>query len=272
VRRGREGRGRDAGLTLHAQAAGRDSGGRSIMIGALVGIGVILTLVFIFMSISRAMLDRHRLGRERSESLAQFAPQIGLSFDPARVRDKPLCKRFRLLRKGTGRIFWNTMQGVAPVGAEDRAVRMGDYRFSLKHGRQTSHCFCSYLVVDLGRSGAPKLLIRESDMTGVFASRLGRAEIDLPSTDPLAEAFRRRFVVKTKDHAFARKLLHREMIEFLMLGDRRLIEINDDRMLVLTMSYMTRDEFIETLAYAGGILDRWPASLVATHDPSRVSR
>ena len=242
------------------------------MIGALVGIGVVLTLVFIFKSVSRAVIERRRLDRERSEMLAEFSPQIGLSFDPTRARDRALGKRFRLLSKGAGRIYSNTMRGVAPVGAEDRSIRMGDYRFSLNDGRQTSHFFCSYLVVDLGRAGAPRVLIRENNLTGVFASSFGKGDFSLPSSDPLSQAFRRRFLVKTKDHAFARELLHGEMIEFLMVGGQRLIEINDDGMLVLSLSQMTRDGFIETLAFAGGILDRWPASAVATHGPVRLSR
>ncbi len=207
--------------------------------------------------------------RERRENLQYLAMKLELDFSPARDGFHHRRYGHDLFRQGRRRTAWNTLSGVRTVAGKPVRVKMGDYRYTTGSGKNARTHKLSYAIFHLPWVGTPDLLIRREHIGDKLKSGLGFDDINFES-----EEFSRRFWVKSSDRKYAYDVLHPRMMQLLLDGNERHVEIVRDACLVLDGNRRWPPErFAGCVAWFDDFFGLWPEHLtsrLATREPWMV--
>jgi hypothetical protein len=196
--------------------------------------------------------------------LRALAHELDLSFDPSRDYDHDSNYReFDIFRRGRRRAAYNTLSGRIEIGNRDCWLKMGDYRYTIRHGKSsTTHNF-SYLILSLPYQYAPKLSIRRESVLDRIAGAVGFDDIDFESAE-----FSKRFHVKSSDKKFAYDVIHPRTMEFLLSSGCPVLQIENDRCCVHdgTRTKWDVSDFRKRLWWVGEFLKLWPDYLTEQLD------
>ncbi len=86
------------------------------------------------------------LSREaRREALATLARELGWRFDPSKDYDHDdEYALFEVVRYGSRRAAYNTLCGSVEIDGRTYDVKMGDFRYTIQHGKSSSTHHRSY--------------------------------------------------------------------------------------------------------------------------------
>lgn len=226
------------------------------------GLVILIIVGVLAAGIGLAMLA-HKKERERQAALAAMASGLGWAFTTANDPDHDArYGHFAIFKKGHSRRAYNTMTGTMDLGRWSVPVRAGDYLYKVttsngKTTTTTTYRF-SYLIIELPFPGVPELSLRPEGFFDRVAQALGAADIDFESAE-----FSRRFVVKGSDKRFAYAVIHPRMMEFLMEGPPRAMEIEFGRCCVSDgKTRLSAPEFAQAIEWVRGFFQRWPDYLV----------
>ncbi len=185
-----------------------------VMIILFIGI---LIVGGIFSAISR---------KKRREAMTALAASLGLTFDPDRNRH--LAGKYKFLNKlrsGSNRYAFNVLAG----SYQGHEITAFDYHYethssSSKGGRRTHHHYFSFFILHLSVS-CPELTIGPEGFLSKIAQAVGYDDVDFESHE-----FSRRFCVRSQDKKFAYDVCHARMIEYLLVNDDLVIEIEGQAM------------------------------------------
>ena len=214
----------------------------------LVILGAAAVVFFIYMS--------HLAAKRRREELHDLARELDLSFDPSRDRDHDSeYREFGIFRRGRKRAAFNTLTGRIEFGKRDCWIKMGDFRYTIQHGKSSSTHTFSYLILNLPYQGVPKLVIRREGMFDKIASAVGFDDIDFESAE-----FSRKFFVTSSDKKFAYDVIHPRTMEFLLTSDGPSLEIANDRCCIhdSVRRKWTVSDFRKRLWWIREFLELWP--------------
>ncbi len=203
------------------------------------------------------------LSREaRREALATLARELGWRFDPSKDYDHDdEYAHFEVFRKGSSRAAYNTLYGSVEIDGRTYSVKMGDFRYTIQHGKSSSTYHRSYLILHMPFA-TPNLLIRGEGLFDRLRGALGFDDIDFES-----EEFSRRFYVVSSDKKFAYDVVHPRMMEWLMAKEVPLIDIERGRCcLVSDRGKWEPDEFERWLRRIDEFFKLWPDYLLSRFD------
>jgi hypothetical protein len=217
---------------------------------ALIGGAIVLVIVFAI----------HAHQQRRLAEMITLAHALGWRFvgDRDDTHDE-LYAQFEVFRRGHSRYAYNTLHGTIAIHGEPCRVRMGDYHYRQKSGKNTNTYEFSYMIVDLPYPRLPTLLIRPEGIFDMLAGAFGMDDIDFESAE-----FSKRFHVTSADQRFAYDVVHPRMIEFLMNEGPPVIDIEESKCCVTDGQYKwSPDEFRKWLSWAERFFAQWPPHLVA---------
>jgi hypothetical protein len=200
--------------------------------------------------------------KARREALAALAAERGWRFDPAKDYDHDdEYAHFEVFRKGSSRAAYNTLYGSVEIDGRPYRVKMGDFRYTIQHGKSSLTHHRSYLIMHMPFA-TPNLLIRGEGLFDKLRGALGFDDIDFES-----EAFSRRFYVMSSDKKFAYDVVHPRMMEWLMAKKVPLIDIERGRCcLVSDRGKWEPDEFSRWLRRVDEFFQLWPDYLLSRLD------
>ena len=218
--------------------------------------GVFIVIVIIVIAIVAYFEWQRR--KARTAALADLARGLGWRFEPSDDRDHDdEYVYFDIFRKGRSRVAYNTLYGSVEIGGSDFGVKMGDFRYTVQHGKHSSTYRLSYLILHMPFH-SPDLLIRREGVFDKLVGALGFADIDFES-----EEFSRRFHVKSSDKKFAYDVVHPRMMEWLMAKKAPAIDIEHGRCCIATDRQVWEpDEFKRWLRRADEFFELWPDYLM----------
>ncbi|MFQ5843715.1 MAG: DUF3137 domain-containing protein [Planctomycetota bacterium] len=200
-----------------------------------------------------------RQARKRREALAALAARLGLRFsrdDPYHLASR-LGTLFPTLTHGDNRYAYN----VAAGSHDGRPVFLFDFHHETtstdsKGRRQTHHHHRSFVSVDhdvdLGR-----MEVRPEHFFDKMKAFFGFDDIDFESAE-----FSKKYYVKGEDRELAYKILHPQMIEYLLALDGLKVTANGPHALFRYGSgRMSADEIETALTDGFGFLDLIPRYL-----------
>lgn len=196
--------------------------------------------------------------KRRREEMAALAAELGWRFRPDKDRGHDdEYRHFAVFRKGSNRIAYNTLRGSIDIEGREYAVKMGDFRYTIQHGKSSTTFRGSYIILHLPFV-TPDLVIRREGVFDKLAGAIGFGDIDFES-----DAFSRQFHVSSSDKKFAYDVVHPRMMEWLMSRQVPAIDIErgqccfaDDR-----RSWEATD-FKRWLRRADEFFGHWPEYLV----------
>jgi len=200
--------------------------------------------------------------KARREAMAALADELGWRFDPSKDYDHDdEYAHFEVFRRGGSRAAYNTLYGSVEIDGRPCDVKMGDFRYTIQHGKSSSTYHGSYLIIHLPFT-TPNLLIRGEGLFDKLRGALGFGDIDFES-----EAFSRRFHVASSDKKFAYDVVHPRMMEWLMAKEVPLIDIERGRCcLVEERSKWEPGEFKRWLRRVDEFFGLWPDYLLSRLD------
>lgn len=208
----------------------------------------IVQIVLVIIAIV-SLRSSYRWLRNRQERLVRWAHQRNLSFSKRNDCSFDLqFPHFRYLRQGLNRTANNIVRGTW----NDRQLVAFDYHFATGYGRTGQHCQFSGIILE-GDSPMKPLLIRPEKIRDKIAEFFGHNDIDFESAK-----FSRRFYVKGPDRRWAYKVLHTEMMEFLLHNRRFTVEMGGNHIMVCAGGLFPPKKYEEAISLAEGILDRLP--------------
>jgi hypothetical protein len=223
---------------------------------------LLLLVVFVAVAIVVAVLV-HLSAKKRRDALAALAAELGFSFEPADddAHDEQFAQ-FEVFRRGGRRRAYNTLEGSATIDGRAFPCRMGDFRYTVKSGKNSHTHRFSYLILRLPFPRVPSLLIRRENLFDKFAGAIGFDDIDFESVE-----FSRRFHVKSGDKRFAFDVVHPKMMDFLMSTNAPVIDIEHGSICVIDGTRRWEpEEFKARLGWAGSFFDLWPDHLTRQLD------
>lgn len=206
----------------------------------------------------------HLAAKRRREELRALARELDLSFDPSRDYDHDSNYReFEIFRRGRRRAAYNTLSGRFEIGERNCWLKMGDYRYTIQHGKSsTTHNF-SYLILSLPYQRVPTLSIRREGVLDRIAGVVGFDDIDFESAE-----FSKRFYVKSSDKKFAYDVIHPRTMEFLLSSGCPVLQIENDRCCIYDSTGTKWDvsDFRKRLWWMSEFLKLWPDYLTEQLD------
>lgn len=228
----------------------------------MVGLGILIVAVVVAVGAALAIYS-HRKERERQAALAALAARNGWQFNPGDDPDHGgKYGHFAIFSRGHSRRAYNTLSGTMDLGRWSVPVRAGDYLYKVttsngKTTTTTTYRF-TYLIVELPFGAVPDLSLRPEGFLDRVAQAFGAADIDFES-----EEFSRRYVVKSSEKRFAYAVLHPKMMEFLLDGPARAMEIEFGRCCISDGKTRQSAEEIEaTIAWSRRFFQLWPDYLL----------
>jgi hypothetical protein len=198
----------------------------------------------------------HLAAKRRREALQALAHALDLSFDPSRdYSHDSNYREFEIFRRGRRRAAYNTLSGQIQIGEQHCWLKMGDYRYTIQHGKSsTTHNF-SYLILNLPYRSVPKLSIRREGVLDRIAGAVGFDDIDFESAE-----FSKKFYVKSSDKKFAYDVIHARTMEFLLSSGCPVVQIENDRCCIYDSTRMRWDvsDFKKRLWWLSEFLKLWP--------------
>lgn len=187
-----------------------------------------LMFVIFFMVIVAAIIYSFIAKHKRQQALAELSFRLGLDYDPG--KDRLMDNRLSFLNKlrnGSNRYAFNILNGKY----RDHSISVFDYHYQINNGKNTSHYFFSFFVLELERF-FPELIITKEGIFSKIAQGLGFDDIDFESHE-----FSRKFCVRSKDKKFAYDVCNGKMINFLLRNTDLSIEIENN---ILSMYFNKR--------------------------------
>lgn len=226
-------------------------------------------LLFVVLIAAIAILASIQIkNRERRiQDLKNYAFEQGLQFDAA--GDYGHDERhfqFEIFQMGSKRRAFNTMYGLMKFAERDCGVVMGDFSYETTTGtgkkkRKTTRTF-SYVIVGLPWDHVPEVVIRPENIFDRFAGFLGFDDIDFESSE-----FSRRFMVKSTDRKFTYKMIHPQMMEYMLQTKTPVIDMERAKICMTHGRYFVGSaDFAEVLNWFDGFMSRWPKHLTKDLD------
>jgi len=224
----------------------------------LIVAGILLVAVFAYVSWLQE--------KKRREALAALAQELGLRFDPGvdHGHDDEYAQ-FEIFRRGHSRVARNTMSGTVLLFDRPCELVAGDFRYKVTSGsgknRSTSVYRFSYLIVHPPWD-TPSLLIRPEGMWDKLKGVFGFDDIDFESDE-----FSRKFYVKSSDRKFAYDVLHPRMMEFLLLAQPSMLDIEYGALCLSDgRGRWSPERFKAEIMFLGKFCELWPRHLVKELD------
>ena len=218
---------------------------------------ILIFVIFAVVAIVVAILV-HLTAKRRREALAALAAELGFTFEPGAddTHDEEFAQ-FEVFRRGSRRRAYNTLDGTATIDGRAFPCRMGDFRYTVQHGKNSSTHHFSYLILRLPFPRVPDLFIRRENLLDKFAGAIGFDDIDFESAE-----FSRRFHVKSGDKRFAFDVVHPKMMDFLMSTNPPVIDLEHGAICITDGTRKWEaPEFRARLGWAGAFFDLWPDHL-----------
>lgn len=158
-------------------------------------------------------------GQKRREELQTLAKKLGFMYSPE--KDRHIDDRYRFLnslRMGSNRYAYNIMNGLY----EGHDTMVFDFHYQTGSGKDTSHHYFSFFIMDIEKP-FPELLISRENIFSKIGQALGFDDIDFESHE-----FSGKFCVRSKDKKFAYDFCNSQMIEYLLANDDLNIEVEQN--------------------------------------------
>lgn len=199
------------------------------MMGSMGGGGIILIIAGVIALVVVSAYFSYLAAKKRREALAALAQQLGWRFSPDRDSSHDSrYSHFEIFRRGHSRYAYNILEGAIDVDGASCYAQMGDFHYKVTSGsgkhRRTSTYRFSYLIMHLPWM-TQALVIRPEGFFDKVAGFFGFDDIDFES-----EEFSRRFCVKSPDKRFAYDVIDARMMEYLLAGRPRMIDIESGRL------------------------------------------
>ncbi|MGB0258527.1 MAG: hypothetical protein ACPGES_07750 [Coraliomargarita sp.] len=175
----------------------------------------------------------HIQAKKRREAFQLLAQELGFRY--IQGRDRGLPSKFHFLQHlddGSNRYAENILYG----DLDGQQAYAFDYHYETysrdsKGRRQTNHHWFSVFTLELPDS-FPELIIKPEGLFAKLGQMLGFDDIDFESLE-----FSKRYSVKSPDKKFAYDFCNAQMIEFLLVQQDLIIEVDRD---VLSLTFRGR--------------------------------
>lgn len=215
----------------------------------------VLVMVVVAAIAAAAIIAGWLYARKRRKALAALAAELGFMFDPGEDHghDEQYAP-FAAFQRGGRRRAYNTLEGAVVIDGREFSCRMGDFRYTVQHGKSASTHRFSFLIVHPPFRALPDLLIRRENVFDKITGVFGFDDIDFESAE-----FSRRFHVQSRDRRFAYAVIHPGMIDFLMADDPGAIDLRGGACCLTDGSRCwAPEEFRAKLAWITRFFDLWP--------------
>lgn len=195
--------------------------------------------------------------KKRREALAALADSLGLRFHRADDRSFDDYHTHAVFHQGRSRAAYNRMEGALDVAGSVFAITMGDYRYTVRTGKNSTTFRFSFLLIRPSWGPLPNFELRPEHWGDKIMGAIGFDDIDFES-----EEFSRKFMVQSPDKRFAYAVIHPRMMEYLLEVKGPKIDIRDGECLLMTgISTWDADRFREHVAWAKRFFGLWPEHL-----------
>lgn len=196
----------------------------------------------------------HKKEKERQERLRGYADQLGMYFDPAKVRrfDKRY-SQFGFLSRGSNRYAHNIFAG----DWQGREATVFDYHYEThstdsKGRRQTHHHRFSVAIVTC-EFRLQEMTIRPEGIFDKMKAAFGWDDIDFESAE-----FSKRFHVSARDRRWAYDVITPRTMEFLLANPNRELYFDGHTLAVRSDKNLEPAEVEGLLTIASTVLDGIP--------------
>ncbi|MGK0304187.1 MAG: hypothetical protein ACI89X_005095 [Planctomycetota bacterium] len=207
----------------------------------VVGIGAVFVIIYGL---------KWRAEKSRTKAISDIAEDLGLRFDSEHDHDHwSKFHQFESFDRGRTRYAKNTLRGTMQLFGKECELLAGDYRAFSRH----TNLKFSYLIVHLPRR-TPSLLIRRETVLDKIKSVVGFGDIQFESGE-----FDSKFLIRSDDEPFAREILDRGMIQFLMRELPPMIHIAKGAVLLTGVRRRwAPDQFAAQIAFVTKFCEQWP--------------
>ena len=194
-----------------------------------------LQVLLLFVALGLAVFAFHMIRETlRRKMMRQLAQELGWQFSPRRDTEFFSGDSLAALKgfsRTTGSYAHNIMRGTIQVeGSSGNSiefdVQAGDYWQQPRSGHEkaASHLY-GFVLINMGPQFDSNLIIRSNGQV-----ECSETIIEFPSAP---EVFREQYAIVSDDQAFARRIITRELIEFLSGGTRYFVQISHQHLFVL---------------------------------------
>ena len=223
---------------------------------AMYAIGLLVLPYFVWLHYERQ--------NAKIAEMASFAKKNGFRFKHGIHRSMHREHRFLHKVSGSRQYGLNIMTGEF----EGHSVTMFDYHFqryfkckSWEFSKYIEHNYISFFVLDLEKQFPVLKIAKEEPKSKVLArlaDAIGRGDIDFESHE-----FSERFDVRSDDRKFAYDFCNARMMEFLLEGPARPINVEKQKLVISTDSALSMKNIERNVDFLLNIRKRMPDYLFA---------